>query len=162
MKKSLIVLMILFLLGSCASVDFYSDPGMNRKTGLKICSAKPYIMVEYSSGKEKPGKTSLIWLPDLSNPQYLKVKPGIGASELKLAFSNGTLTSYGITTESQIPETINSLASLISKSSDAVGNLKAIPGQETELLPAFELYEIVIEPDKSFLRKVNLTDENNK
>ena len=162
MKNLLLTSIILFVLPGCASVDFYSDQGMTNKTGLKICSAKPFILVEYNGTKDKTTKISIVWLPDLSNPQYLKVKPGIGASELKLAFSNGTLTSYGITTESQIPETINSLASLISKSTDAVGNLKAIPGQETELLPAFELYEIVIEPDKSFLRKVNLTDENNK
>lgn len=156
MKNLFLALTIPFLLSACASVDFYSDPGMSEKSGLKICSAKPYILVEYSAGKEKPGKTSLIWLPDLADPQYLKVKPGIGSSELKLAFSNGTLTSYGITNESQIPEAINSLASLISKSSGAIENLAAVTGQEPASASAFELYEIVIETDRTYLRKVVL------
>lgn len=160
MKKSILFLIVSALVGGCASVQLYSDSGLNQKTGLKVCSAKPYILVEYSSGKEKPGKTTLIWLPDLADPQYLKVKPGIGSSELKLAFSNGTLTSYGITTESQIPETINSLASLITKSSDAIENFTSAPGQETESVLAFELYEIVVEKEKSFLRRVIISDEN--
>ncbi len=159
MKKSILLLIVSALLAGCASVELYSDNSLNLKTGLKICSAKPYILVEYNSGKDKPGKTSLIWLPDMSTPQYLKLKPGIGSGELKLAFTNGTLTSYGITTESQIPETINSLASLISKSSGVIENLASFLGQEPVYVTAFELYEIVIEKDKTILRKVIVSEE---
>ena len=157
MKKLAFLIVVVVICGGCASVEFYEDADLSVKTGLKICPAKPFILVEYNATKDNSLKTSVIWLPDLSGPQYLRVKPGIGSSELKLAFSNGILTSYGITTESQIPETINSLASLIAKGSDAIEGFKFVPSQTTDSTAAFELYEIIIDKERTSLRKVTLT-----
>jgi len=164
MKKSIpaiIPVIASFTLSGCASVQFYSDSGLTQKTGLKVCLAKPYLLVENSSAKDKSTKTTLVWLPDQGNPQYVILKPGFGSNELKLAFTNGSLETYGITTENQIPETINSLASLISKTSDAAANFVSspVPGQEPSPLPSFELYEIVIKKDRSILKRVIVSEE---
>ena len=157
--KNLTLSLMLCLLGGCSSVKFYSDTGLSVKTGLRIYTTKPYLLVERNA--DKPPKTTHIWLPDLANPQYVVVKPGFGASEMKLAFENGSLNSYGITSDSRIPETITSLATLISKSSDAMNNLgfpPAIPGQQPIPDASFELYEIVIGKDGSALKRVKLSE----
>lgn len=155
-----ILIPVIFSLSSCTSVKFFSDPELSENTGLRFYSAKPYLLVERNSDKEKSAGTTLIWLPDLANPQYLVLKPGFGDSELKLAFANGSLSSYGITADSRIPETISSLATLVSKSSDAVKNLgiPSVAGQEPVPEAPFDLYEIIISKDGSILKKVKLSE----
>lgn len=144
----------------CASVQFYSDSGLTQKTGLKVCPAKPYLLVEYNPGKDKTPKTTLLWLPDMANPQYVKLTSGFGSNEMKLAFKNGCLDTYGITTDTKIPESINALAYLMSKTADVAANFAAppVPAQEEDSVASFELYEIFIEKERPVLRRVVLSD----
>ena len=102
----------LFLFCCCATVKFYGEKELKNETGIKFYSSRPYLLVEYmgriSSETETKGmgarvdtlvKTSVIFLPDLHEPQYVKFRPGIGSSDLKLNLSNSILTSYGLTTD---------------------------------------------------------------
>jgi hypothetical protein len=161
MKKELLTIFVLILFPGCSSVKFYSDATLKEETGLKVCQAKPFILADYSAGKEKPAKISLIWLPDESDPQYVILKPGIGSNDLKIDLDNGMLNTLGFSSESQLPETLNSLASLISKSADAAAGfaLSSVTASEADENPVFELYEIVVEKDKSILRRVNVMDD---
>lgn len=159
MKRSInlvFMALALSLLYGCASVQIYSDDGLKSTTGLKFYTAKPYLLVELKSEKDMTIKTTVIYLPDLTNPQYLRVKPGVGSNELKMAFSNGILNSYGLTNDTKVAETINSLAGLIAKSSDAVKQL-AVPGifplQNTGE-EIFILYEIIFTPEGTILKEV--------
>ncbi len=78
----------------------YSDAGLKNETGLRFYTLKPYLLVEYQAEKDNTVKTSVVYLPDLSAPQFMKLKPGIGSSELKMTFSNSALESYGVVTDS--------------------------------------------------------------
>jgi hypothetical protein len=148
-------LIICYLCG-CASVKIYSNPELTTETGLKFYSVKPYLLVEQNSEKENGGKTTVIYLPDLLNPQYLVLKPGFGSNELKLSFTNGALSSYGVLSESQVTETINALATLASKSGYAVNAFtKAEPGpQGLTANPGFRLFEIIIGQSGTTLKEV--------
>ena len=134
----------LMLAAGCATVKFYSDETLKNETGLRVYSPKPYLLVEYLGTKTVSLKTSIIFLPDLSDPQYIRIKPGFGSSALKLELEDGILTAYGFTTDTKVPETLGKITDLLTKSvstvSDAVrAKTDTEPGQ-----PAFELYEIVI------------------
>jgi hypothetical protein len=135
---------ILLLISSCATVKFYQDPALKKETGLKVYAPKPYLLVEYQGTKTVSLKTSIVYLPDLSDPQYIRIKPGIGSAALKLELTNGVLTSYGLTTDTKIPEVLAKVTDLLTKSTASIASLtsnktEAEPGQ-----PAFELYEIII------------------
>lgn len=157
MKNIVILLAVAFILNACSSVQVYSDGELKNKTGLKYYTVKPYLLVELKSEKDNTIKTTIVYLPDMANPQFLRITPGIGSNELKMTFTNGSLSSYGLASGSEIPETINSLAALISKSSDAVKQfageipVKQIPSEEP-----FLLYEIVITKERTVLKKVEI------
>lgn len=163
MKKAIFLLatsIVFCFLSGCASVQIYSSNNLKNRTGLKFYSVKPYLLVELKSEKDMTVKTSVIYLPDLASPQYLSVKPGMGSNELKMAFSNGVLNSYGLTSSSEIPETINSLAGLVSKSSDAVKQLSAlsIPSQSVPGENNFILYEIVFSQEGTVLKRIKIEE----
>ena len=148
--------LLLCFLSGCASVNFYTGSDLTGKTGLKYYNVKPYLLVEPNATKDNSVKTSVVYLPDLANPGYLAIKPGFGSSELKVALSNGSLSSVGLLNESKIPESINSLAALLSKSGYAVTQFSqpggiTIPSSEA---PDFKLYEIVITAGGTSLKEV--------
>lgn len=145
---------ICFLISSCAAVKFYNDESLEQETGLRVYSPKPYLLVEYQGTNTVDLKASIVYLPDLSSPQYIRVKPGLGSAALKLELSNGMLTSYGLTTDTEIPETLGKITDLLTKSAAAIAGFTkekftAEPGQ-----PAFELYEIVISGGQTKLVQV--------
>ena len=154
----LIITVIIIFLSGCASVQIYSKSDLKDRTGLRFYNPKPYLLVEMKSEKDMTVKTSVIYLPDLTNPQYLKVKPGFGSNELKMAFTNGILNSYGLTNSSDIPAVVNSLAGLISKGSEAVKQISTLsvpsqPGQEEN---NFVFYEIVFTTEGTVLKKIKI------
>ena len=159
MRKTLstgIVSLIFCLLTGCASVKIYTKPDLTGETGIKFYTVKPYLLVELNAEKDNTVKTTVVYLPDLANPQYLSVKPGMGATELKLGFTNSALSSYGLLTESQITETINALAGLASKSGYAMNQFSQ-PGVPVKQAPQevnFRLYEIVMENGGTRLKEV--------
>ena len=129
--KKLTVLALLTVSGilftGCATVKVYSDAGLNNETGLRFYTLKPYLLVEYLAEKDNTVKTSVVYLPDLSDPQFMVLKPGIGSSELKMTFKNSALESYGVATDSQLPESMEAFAAMLSKSAYAA---QAFEGRE--------------------------------
>jgi hypothetical protein len=108
------------LLVSCANVTFHPEanrnsPDLNKQTGLKYYTAKPYLLVGPTGNKDAPLKAEIISLPDLEHPTYAIYHPGWGQHIFSLAVSsNGSLSSYGQTADSKIPETIAAVGSLMS------------------------------------------------
>ena len=147
------------LFTGCATVKVYSDAGLTNETGLRYYTLKPYLLVEYMANKDNTVKTSVIFLPDISSPQYIKVKPGIGASELKMTFTNSSLESYGVATDSQLPESMSAFADILSKSAYAAQNFSGTRPEiitEQEQATPFRLFEIVFTPAGTTLREVEL------
>lgn len=152
---SVIALVALLTLSGCATVKFYSDPDLKKETGLRYYTLKPYLLVEYKAEKDNTVKTTVVHLPDLSNPQFLKARTGIGKNDIKLTFTNSGLASYGAVSQSQIPELMEAFANILSKSAYAA---QAFTGSG---LPAsndstnyFKLYEIIPGLDGSALKEV--------
>lgn len=150
----------LFLLSGCATVKIYSDAGLTKETGLRFYTLKPYLLVECKAGKDNDVTTSVVFLPDIASPQFMKLRPGIGSSELKMTFSNSALESYGVITDSQLPESMAAFADILSKSAYAAQNFSGTrqvieSGQEQQAIP-FRLFEIIITPSGTELREVGL------
>ena len=145
---------ITLLLTGCASVKFYNDGSLKNETGLKIYSPKPYLLVEYQTAKTGPVKTSIVYLPDLSDPQYIKWKPGIGSSALKLELNNGILTSFGLNTDTKMPETLGKITDLLTKSTSSIADAIRTQAEGGPDQPVFELYEIVLSGGQTKLLRV--------
>ena len=147
--------LILLLITGCASVNFYTSPGLTGKTGLKYYNQKPYLLVELNATKDNSVKTSVIYLPDMANPGYIAIKPGFGSSELKVALTNGSLSSVGLLNESKIPESMSALAALLSKSGYAVTQFSQ-PGPPAQSIdqPDFRLFEIIVGKEETTLKEV--------
>ena len=147
----------IILLTGCATVRFYSDPGLKNETGLRYYTLKPYLLVEYKAEKDNTIKTTVVYLPDLANPQYLVLKTGIGSNELKMTFSNGALTSYGVVSESMVSETLEAVAAMLSKSAYATQAFTGSALPDTDGSGTyFKLYEIISGPDGTTLKEVTL------
>ncbi len=157
------------LLTGCATVKIYSDAGLKNETGLRFYTLKPYLLVEYLAEKDKTVKTSVVYLPDLSDPQFMVLKPGVGSSELKMAFKNSALESYGVAVDSQLPESMEAFAAMLSKSAYAAQAFEGAPpyasSEEGELPTdpgsSFRLFEIITGPSGSTLKEVVIAGNNN-
>src|SRR5659263_203118 len=107
--------------------------------------------------KDNTVKTTVVYLPDLANPQYMVVKPGIGSGELKMSFNNSALESYGVVTDSKLPESMEAFAAILSKSAYAT---QAFTGPETqgtrnaEPGTSFRLFEIIPGHDGTVLKEI--------
>jgi hypothetical protein len=133
---------ILMLTTACASVKIYSDQDLKTETGLRYYTLKPYLLVEYNADKNNTVKTSVVYLPDIASPQYLKMNPGVGSGNVKLSFKDGAIDSYGVTTASQMSDAFEAFAAILSKSAYAAQAFSGPPAGEVEE-PVFRLYEIV-------------------
>lgn len=166
MRNSITLLALtasLFLMPGCSQVKFYSDPGLTNETGLRFFTLKPYLLVEYNATKDNTVKTTVLFLPDIANPQYMALKPGIGSNEIKLGLENGALESYGLTSEPELAENIEAIAALLAKSAGAV---EAFTGREMpstdETNISFRLYEIISEGGNAILREIVPIIQENK
>ncbi len=126
-------MIISFVLTNCATVQFYNDSELEEKTGIEFYSPKPFLVVEKNPAKDVAVKYSIIYLPDKSRPKFAKMKPGLGTSDLQLTLENGIITSYGITADSKIPETITSVAELISSVASLAGAKASTEVEEGEV-----------------------------
>ena len=145
------------LMSGCATVKVYSDAGLSSETGLRFYTLKPYLLVEYHAEKDNTLKTSVVYLPDLSSPQFMKLKPGLGSSELKMTFKSSALESYGVAVDSQLPESMSAFADILSKSAYAAQNFTGtLPdsASEDEVMPPFRLFEIFFTPSGTTLQEV--------
>ena len=170
MKKLIVFAAILvagILMSGCATVKVYSDEVLKNETGLRFYTLKPYLLVEYLAEKDNTVKTTVLFLPDMASPQYMVLKPGIGSSELKMAFKNSALESYGVAVDSQLPESMEAFAAMLSKSAYAAQAFEGAPPHTTrvegEPLPdpgtSFRLFEIITGPSGSTLREVVLSGD---
>lgn len=143
-----------FTFQACATIKFYSDSGLKNETGLRYYTVKPYLLVEFKAEKDKI-KSTIIYLPDLANPQYIVTKTGIGKTDLKLAFANSAITSYGAVSQSMVSETLESVASMLSKSAYAAKEF--IPKDIPEIIDSdkyFRLFEIISGIDGTTLKEI--------
>ena len=149
--------LIMCFIGGCASVNFYTGADLTGKTGLKYYNVKPYLLVEPNATKDNSVKTSVIYLPDMANPGYIAIKPGFGSSELKVALTNGSLSSVGLLNDSKIPESMDAIAALLSKSGYAVNQFSQ-PGPPSQSIdqPDFRLFEIVVGTEETTLKEVKI------
>jgi uncharacterized protein YceK len=158
--KTKIILAILtalmLLLSGCSSVQFWSGNDPKEMTGLKFYTSKPYLLVEYMAEKDLTVRTTILYLPDLADPQYMKVRPGMGSNDLKMTFEKSILSSYGNATYSDVAGMLNSLAGVISKGAAAAGAL-ASPGYKQQSRgEEFALFEILFTKDGTKLKRVNI------
>lgn len=162
MQKNLIMIAIwAILLGSCTPVKFYSDPEMKSPTGLKLYTAKPFLLAEREAESGRLVKSTVIYLPDLSHPQYMAVKNAPGSSKTDLKLSDGILTAFGFEYEQMLPESVEAVAALLSKTAGAVEDLNGLKGTNGLRATAntVQLYEIVIEPESTWLREITVINK---
>ena len=145
---------MLILITSCATVKFYNDESLKNETGLRVYTPKPFLLVEYRHTQTESVRTTIVYLPDLTKPQYIRQRPGIGSNALKLEITNGFLTSYGLTTDTKMPETLGKITDLLTRSTATIADVtrnKTVVGPDQ---PVFELYEIVIIDGQTTLLRV--------
>ncbi|MBU2464670.1 MAG: hypothetical protein KKG02_10740 [Candidatus Edwardsbacteria bacterium] len=152
--KNVIVLALVTLnMSGCATVKFYSDQSLKTETGLKFYSAKPYLLVEHKASNDTSAR--IVYLPDLANPQYAKIISGLGTSDLSITLNNSILTTYGLKTDTKIPETITSATGLL----PVVSSFKMLeningPESKPKLKYMFELYEIIMDTNGTKLVRI--------
>ena len=118
------VLLPCLLLSACARWEFSEDQHMKgEEVGLKTWPSKPYLLVARTGNKDKPVEVSVVYLPDLAHPVYVKPRTGYGSANLTIALTNGMITSVGQTTDTKIPETITALGSFTSSAASLAKTL---------------------------------------
>lgn len=142
-----------FLIASCTPVRFYSDPQLTKKTGIRFYSVKPFLLAERELESGRIIKSSVICLPDLSNPQYMEIKSAPGASKTDLKLDEGILTSFGLDYEQLLPETIESISSLVSKTAEAAKDLNPLKAPVSSPNTVV-LFEIIMTPEGTFLKEI--------
>lgn len=113
-SRFLLFILVAICTSGCAKVRFFSDSALTTETGLRFYTAKPYLLLARTGAKEKPVDVSVVYLPDLQNPQYAYYRAGLGANTLTVALANSIPTSYGQTTDVKLPETLSAIGSLVS------------------------------------------------
>lgn len=105
----------ILLVAGCAEIKFYTSPKLEADTvtGIPVYVAKPYLLVARTGAKDKPVDVSVIYLPNLANPLYARLSPGLwGSSDLSMSFNNSILAAVGQKTDTKIPELLTSLGGL--------------------------------------------------
>jgi len=155
-KLPLLILVsgIFVFLSGCATVKFYTDEALKNETGLRVYTPKPFVLVEYRNTKTESVRTTIVYLPDLTRPQYIKPRPGIGSNALKIEITNGFLTAYGLTTDTKMPETLGKITDLLTRSTSSIADLARSKTDTGSPEPVFELYEIVISDGQTRLIQV--------
>ena len=84
------------------------------------------------------------------------IRDGLNSRKINLKFTNGTIDTFGYSSTGKISESVDALAAMISKGTDALTELNALKSLQTAKAPSntVELYEIVIGVDKTTLREV--------
>lgn len=104
------------LCAACASIAFYDNEEMTgREVGLRVYTMRPYVMVSRTKAKDAPLRIEVVSLPDLANPRFVRVRPGIiGNSKLSLALSNGAITNIGMDSDSGVAGLLTAYGGLTS------------------------------------------------
>jgi hypothetical protein len=159
MKKTILaagaVLCFCFLTG-CSPVKIYSNPDLTNKTGIKYYTAKPFLQVEKDQASNSIVKATIVYLPDLANPQYLAIKDGPGSRKVDIKLVDGMISTFGTTSDPQLDDAVEALAALISKGTSAVTDIAGLKGVPTPTASqtVSELYEIIMDSEGTTLKKV--------
>jgi len=161
MKNALIKLIIgvfILALTGCASVKFYSNSELTKKSGLKYYTVKPVLQVERELTNNSIIKATILYLPDLENPQYIAVKDGLGSRKLDLKLTDGSISTFGSETDPKIAETITALSSLVSKTSSAITDLSIKRNNPTAAASSTvtELYDIIITNGLTSVKRIEI------
>jgi len=161
MKNTLLAVLFnatLFVFAGCAPVQFYSNNGLTQKTGLKYYTTKPFLHVERDPETNRVVKATIIYLPDLANPQYMVIRDGVNSRKINLKFKDGCITDFGYSTTGKVSESVDALATLISKGTDALTEINTLKGMQAlkAASNSAELYEIIFGPEKTSLRQVTV------
>jgi hypothetical protein len=142
----------------CTSVKFYSNAELTKKSGLKYYTVKPYLQVERDPVNNTIVNATILYLPDLENPQYIAVKDGMGSKKLDLKLSDGAINTFGMQTDPKIAESISALSSLFSKTTSALSDLsslKSVPASAASSTVT-ELYEIIMANGLTSVKKIDI------
>jgi hypothetical protein len=158
---TLIICLSILALAGCAPVKIFSNPGLTEKTGLKYYSVKPFLQVERDPESNRIVKATVLYLPDIANPQYMAIKDGPGSRKFDLKLTDGSINTFGYTSGTKIAESLDALAALLSKGTTALTDLTTLKSPQglKAVSNTVELYEIVIGTDKTFLREVVIGKE---
>ena len=148
---------ILAIVG-CTPVKFYSNSELTKKSGLKYYTVKPYLQVERDPVNNSIIKATILYLPDLENPQYIAMKDGIGSRKLDLKLTDGSINTFGLDTDTKIAETIAALTGLVSKTATAITDLSTLKGVPPPAapIPITELYDIIMTNGLTSVKKIEV------
>lgn len=144
---------LLALAAGCARFAIYDNPRLaGEESGIRFYTAKPYLLVTESGGPEKPA-VSVVYLPDLANPQFAQPRTGVGMAKLSMGLSNSILTTFGQETDTKIPDLLDSVGSLTKMLAEL---RQAQPRDLAAARPAekFQLYEIAVVDGRTQLIRV--------
>jgi hypothetical protein len=161
MKKTLIKfvsgIFILAFIG-CSPVRFYSNAELTKNSGFKYYTVKPYLQVERDPATNNIVKATILYLPDLENPQYVAIKDGLGSRKLDLKLTDGTMTALGLDTDPLIAETLTAIGNIVSKTASAVTDLsmlKSVPPTAASSTVT-ELYDIIMTNGITSVKKIEV------
>ena len=156
-----IISIVIIVLNSCSPVQIYSNKSLTEKSGLKYYAVKPFLHVERDPESDRVVKATIVYLPDLANPQYMVIRDGLNSRKLNLKFTDGAINTFGYSSTGKVDLSVDALAALISKGTDALTDLNALKSLQAAKTSAniVELYEIIFGPDKTTLREVSIGKE---
>ena len=137
--KAIAMAVVALSLAGCARLQVYSDAEMKTETGFRYYTTKPYVLVVRTGAKDKPVEASVVYLPDLANPQYVRAGVGMGSNKLSMNFTNSVMTSFNQETDAKIPDLLNSVGGLAKIVADI---RKAESKDAGSDVGSFDLYEI--------------------
>ena len=142
----------------CTSVQFYSNSELTKKSGLKYYTVKPYLQVERETVNNSIVKATILYLPDLENPQYIAMKDGIGSKKLDVKLTDGAISTFGLDSDPKIAESIAALTALVSKTASAITDLSTLKGIPGAAAPATitELYDIIMTNGLTSVKKIEV------
>jgi hypothetical protein len=158
MKTSMLAAFVgltLLMFAGCTPVRIYSNPGLTEKSGLKYYAVKPFMHVEREAETGRIVKATVVYLPDLANPQYMVIHDGLGSKKVSLKFTDGSINTFGYSSVGKVGESVDALAAMIAKSTDALVDLKGVQPVKAPS-NTVELYEIVFGKEKTTFRKVEI------
>jgi hypothetical protein len=164
MKNTILALFVsatVYVLTGCAPVQFYSNKALTEKTGLKYYSVKPFLHVERDAETNMIVKATVLYLPDLANPQYMVIREGLNSKKVNLKFTNGSIDTFGYTSTGKVGESVDALSAMISKGTDALTELNTLKSLQAVKASSnkVELYEIIFGADRTTLREVTIGKE---
>jgi hypothetical protein len=126
------------LLTGCAGLTF----GPESTNALTYYDPKPYLFI--STNADCVSTATIISVPETR--KGVSFNSGYGTADLSVTLSGGMITAVGQKTDSKIPETLGSVATLAT----AVGGLaRSTPPKEGACKPSARLYNVdrgVVDP----------------